>query len=84
MQFKCNYTVLIQTIKFNISMQLVPFNPYRGHYQMLPFWARVDLGAMVVNGFSAFLQSFSNTETTPSACLFLYLGYTFGWGVLPL
>ena len=43
-------TVLIQTIQFGISMLLVEFTPY----QVLPFRARVDLGAMAKKGFSAF------------------------------
>ena len=70
MQFKCKYnlivktllfqaiqlsqTVLIQTIQFSISMQLVLFNPLIGSYQVLPFRARVDLGAMAMKGCSAF------------------------------
>ena len=69
-QFKCKYslivkkllfkaiqfsqTVLIQTIQFNISMQLVLFDPYTGPYQVLLFW--VDLGAMAIKGWSAFLK----------------------------
>ena len=40
-------TVLIQTIQFSISIQLGP-------YQVLLFWARVDLGAMVMKGCSTF------------------------------
>ncbi len=47
-------TVLIQTIQFSISTQLVLFNPEIGLYQVLPFWARVDLGVMVMKGYSAF------------------------------
>ena len=34
-------------------MQLVLFNPLIGTYQVLPFWARVDLGAMATNECSA-------------------------------
>ena len=33
---------------------LVLFDPYIGTYQVLPLWARVDLGAMAMKGFSAF------------------------------
>ena len=44
-------TVLIQTIQFNISMQVFLFNPYLT-YQVLPFRARVDLEAMAMKGFS--------------------------------
>ena len=43
-----------QTIQFNTNMLLVLFNPYIGPYQVLPRWARVDLGAMAVKGCSAF------------------------------
>ena len=35
-------------------MQLVLFNPKIGHYQVLPIWARVDLAAMAIKGYSAF------------------------------
>ena len=35
-------------------MQLVLFNPYIGLLQVLPFRARVDLGAMAMKGCSAF------------------------------
>ena len=35
-------------------MLLVLFNPYIEPYQVLPFWARVDLGAMAIKGYSAF------------------------------
>ena len=35
-------------------MQLVLFNPKIGPYQVLPFRARVDLGAMAMKGCSAF------------------------------
>ena len=47
-------TVLIQTIQFSINMQIVLFNPLIGPYQVLPFRARVDLGAMAKKGCSAF------------------------------
>ena len=47
-------TVQIQTIQFSISMQLVLFNPEIGYYEVRPFWARVDLGAMAMKGCSAF------------------------------
>ena len=35
-------------------MLLVLFNPEIGPYQVLPFRAKVDLGAMVMKGYSAF------------------------------
>ena len=35
-------------------MLLFLFNPEIGPYQVLPLWARVDLGAMVMKGYSAF------------------------------
>ena len=30
------------------------FNPYIGPYQALPLWARLDLGAIAIKGYSAF------------------------------
>ena len=61
--FKCKYsfnvkTFLFQvilfslTIQFSISMPLVIFNPLILPYQVLPRRARVDLGAMAMNGYS--------------------------------
>ena len=60
-------TVLFQTIQFSIQNQfyfkqfslalvhnLVLFDPLIGSYQVLPLWARVDLGAMVIKEYSAF------------------------------
>ena len=55
-------TVLIQTIQFGISMQLVLFNPQIGPYQMLTFQAREDLGAMAMKGYSAFPKSPTSLE----------------------
>ena len=55
-------TVLIQTIQLSISMQLVLFNPLIGPYQMLPFWVRVDLGAMAMKGCSAFPKAPASLE----------------------
>ena len=43
-----------QTIQFNISMPLVLFNPQIWPYQVLPYRARVDLGAMAIKRCSAF------------------------------
>ena len=74
-QFKCKNTVylsktflfqaiqfiqivLIQTIQFSISRQLVLFNPY----QVLPFRARVDLGAMALKRCSAFPKALTLLE----------------------
>ena len=53
---------LIQTIQFSISMRLVQFNPSIGAYQVLPFQARVDLGAMAIMGFSAFPKAPASLE----------------------
>ena len=47
-------TVPIQTIHISLSIQLVLFNPEIGPYQVLPRKARVDLGAIVMKGCSAF------------------------------
>ena len=54
--------VLIQTIQFCISMQLVLFNPWIGPYQVLPFRAKVDLGAMAMKGLSAFPKAPASLE----------------------
>ena len=47
-------TVLIQTIQFSISMQLILFNPLIGPHQLLPFRVGVGLGTMAMKGCSAF------------------------------
>ena len=44
----------IQTVQFIICMPLVLFNPLIGPYQVLPRWARVNLGAMAMKGCSVF------------------------------
>ena len=69
-------TVLIQRIQFSISMQLVLFNPKKRPYQVLPFRARVDLGAMAMKG--CFLQSSSITGASPSYRLVSYPGLSWG------
>ena len=52
---------------------------------MLPFRARVDLGAMAMKGYSASSKSSSITKTSPSDCLVSYLGNWFwGGGLTPL
>ena len=53
---------LFQTIQFSISMLLVLFNPLIGSYQVLPFWARVDLGAMAMKGCSRFPKDPASLE----------------------
>ena len=53
-------------------MQLVLFNPYGGPYQVLPFRARVDLGAVAIKGCSAF------PKARPSDCLVSYPGHWLG------
>ena len=47
---------------------------------MLPLWARVDLGAIAMKGYSAFPK----TPTLPSDYLVSYPGYSFGVGSYPL
>ena len=51
-------TVLFQTIQFSITTQFkcqtVLFNPSIGPYQVILLWARVELGAMAMMGYSAF------------------------------
>ena len=48
---------VLQTIQFSIRMLLVLFNPLIGPYQVLSHQARVDLGAMAMNGYSAFSKA---------------------------
>ena len=55
-------TVLIQSIQFSISRQLVLFNPYIGPYQVLPLWASVNLGAIAKKGCSAFSKAPASLE----------------------
>ena len=43
-------------------MLLVLFNPLIGPYQVLPFRARVDLGAMAMKGYSAFPKAPASLE----------------------
>ena len=43
-------------------MQLVLFNPWIGPYQVLQRRTRVDLGAMAVNGCSAFPKAPASLE----------------------
>ena len=55
-------------------MLLVLFNPSIGPYQVLPLRARVDLGAMAIEGYSAFPKA----GTSPSDCLVSYPGHPLG------
>ena len=55
-------TVLFQTIQFSINMQLVLFNPLIGLYKVLPFRARVDLGAMAMKGCAVFPKAPASLE----------------------
>ena len=43
-------------------MPLVLFNPYIGPYQVLPCRARVDLGTMAIEGYSAFPKALALLE----------------------
>ena len=62
-------------------MQLVLFNPLIGRYQALPFWARVDLGAMAMKGVLHIPQNSSIAGTSPSDCLVLNSGHPSGGAV---
>ena len=57
-------TVLFQTIQLSISTQFiyqtVPFDSLIEPYKVLPLRARVDLGAMAMNGYSAFTKHYRN------------------------
>ena len=56
-------TVLIQTIQFSISMQLRGYLWVKQNYPVLPFRARVDLGAMAMKGCSAFPKAPASLES---------------------
>ena len=43
-------------------MQLVLFNPLIRPYQVLPFWAKVNLGAMAMKECSAFPKAPASLE----------------------
>ena len=45
---------------------------------MLPLWARVDLGAMTIKGYSTFPKAPDITGTSPSDCLVPNLGHSLG------
>ena len=62
-------------------MQLEPYLWVKENNQVLPFQARVELGAMAIKGYSEFP---SITGTLPSDCLVSYLGLSLGAGVLAL
>ena len=72
-QFECKYSLIVKTFLFqaiqfsrtiqcSLSTQLVLFNPYIGPYPVLPFQARVDLGAMVMRRFSVFPEAAASLE----------------------
>ena len=57
-------TVLFQTIQLNFKKKIyfkkfsvVLFDPLIGPYHVVPLRARVDLGAMAIKGYSAFLKA---------------------------
>ena len=74
-QFKCKYSLIIKNIsilrnsqsfilkiQFSISMQLALFNPLIGPYQVLPFQAKKDQGAMAMKGWSTFPKAPASLE----------------------
>ena len=63
-------------------MQLVLFDPQIGPYQVLPLWARVDLGAMVMKGYSAFSKAPALLEPHHQI-VSVITGHSLGWGVYP-
>ena len=69
-------TVLFQTIQFSMNTQFqcqtVIFDPGIGPYQVLLLLTKVELGAMAMKGYSAFLI----TEAVPTDCLVSYLGHS--------
>ena len=78
-------TVLFLTIWFNIShlfahslnYQTVLFYPIIGFYQVLPQWARVDLGAMTIH-----IPQSCRAVASPSNGLVSYPGHLLGGGGL--
>ena len=63
-------------------MQLVLFNPLIGLYQLLPFWAREDLGAMAMKGCSAFPKAPASLE--PHHQIYCHTQDTHWGGLTPL
>ena len=61
-------TVLVQRIQFSISMQLVLVNTEIRPYQALPFWSRIDLGAMAMKRCSGFPKAPALLEPHHSQC----------------
>ena len=64
---------LPQTTQFSISTILV--DTLIGLYQVLPFWTRIDVGAMAIKDYSAFLKFSIITEASQSDVL-LYPVYS--------
>ena len=91
-QFKCKYGLIVknisisaiqctQIIQFSISMPLLLFIP--GSYQVLPFRAGVDLGAMAMKRYSAFPQALASLEPHHQIVQCHIQDTHWGW-VLPL
>ena len=57
-----NQTVLIRTIQFSISMQLVLFKTHIGPYQVQQFRARVELGVTAMKACPAFPKARASLE----------------------
>ena len=55
---------------------LVLFDLWIEPYQVLPLWARVDLGEMAITGYSAVPRSSNITEASQSNCLVSYSGHS--------
>ena len=70
-------TVLFQTIQFSISTQFSSVWAIIGPYQLLPHWAKVDLGGMAMKSYSAFFKA----PALPSDCLVSYPGHSLEWGL---
>ena len=71
-----------ETVQFSISMLLVLFNPQIRPFQVLPFGARVNLGAMAMKGRSAFHKALAFLE--PHHQIFSIISRTLVEGVLPI
>ena len=76
-------TFLFQAIQFSISMPFVLFNPSIGSYRMQPRRARVDMGAMAMEGCSAFPNALASLESHHQI-VYCHIQYTHWGGFTPL
>ena len=70
--------VLFKTIQLSISTQFSSIWPIERSYEVLPFQAKVDLGAIANEGVLHIPQRSSVTGTLPSDCLVSKSGHSLG------